>query len=126
MDDTETAEIELDRGDAREVINALSGYQSEVSGRDERRALNVREFLQREFGFEEQHIEEDRSLLETYANIFDDDEGPHDVELSRVEAAEVDRALADLEADSEPEAETIADLRDRLAATFDLDTDRAT
>lgn len=121
MDDTDTATIELTRGEAREVINALSTYQFETSGHDEKRALDVREFLQREFEFEESHFEDDSSLVDAFVDLFDDD-GEHEIRLSRAEAAEVVPALADLEADSDPaEAETIAGLRGRFEETFDLD-----
>lgn len=122
MDDEETATIELTRNEAREVINALSSYRSGESGRDERRALNVEEFLQREFGFENQHFDEDRSVLETFADIFDEEDGDeHEIQLSRAEAEEVVSALADHEEGSPTDAETAANLRDRFEETFSLD-----
>lgn len=120
MDDTDTATIELSEGEAREVINALSTYIYEVSGRDEQIALSAREFLKREFGYKEEHFEEDESLLDIFFPSAD--EGEHEIQLSRVEAAEIVPALAELQAESEPqEAEMIADLRDRFEETFDLD-----
>lgn len=125
MDDSDTETFELTRGEAREVINALSDYQVEASGSDEERALNVREFLQREFGFEDRQFESDSGLADTLGGVFGTDDSEHEVQLSRVEAAEMVPALADLEADSEPaEAETIADLRSRFEDAFNLDADR--
>lgn len=120
MDETDTETVELTRDEAREVINALSHHQSAVSGRDEERALNVREFLQREFEYEERHFQSDSGLHDAFADIFSSDEG-HEVQLSRAEAREVTSALADLEADSnQAEAETISTIRNRFEETFDL------
>lgn len=121
MNDTDTATIKLSRGEAREVINALSEYRFKTSGSEEQRALNVREFLQREFEFEERHLDNDDGLLDSFASIFADEEGTHEVQLSRAEAGEVIPALAGVEGDMDPaEAETVADLRDRFERTFDL------
>lgn len=122
MDDTDTATIELSKAEAREVINALSEYRTRTSGRDEERALNVEELLQREFGFEQRHFEEDNNPLEVFANVFADRDEDHEVELSRVEAAEVDSALAEADRSSRDEAETVEDLRDRFQGTFDLES----
>ena len=125
MDDTDTATIELTRGEAREVINALSKHRVEVSGRDEERALNVREFLQEEFEFEDRHFEDDTTLVDAFVDIFDDG-GDHEVQLSRAEAREVVAALTDLESDSSStEDETIARLRNRFQERFDLDAGQA-
>lgn len=120
MDDTDTATVELSRNEAREVINALSDYQYEVSGRDEERALNLRELLKREFGFEDRHFESDAGLLDAFGDVFGDDDS-HEVEFSRAEAAEVDEALAELGGSTSDEGETIADVRRRFERTFDLD-----
>lgn len=125
MDDTDTATIELTKGEAREIINALSTYQVGASGRDERRALDIEKFLQREFGFEERQFQERDSLPELFVDAFAADDGGHEIQLSRAEAAEVVPALDELEPGSPPEAETIAELQDELAETFDLDADRA-
>lgn len=125
MAETDTETIELTREEAREVINALTNYQFEVSGRDEVRALNVRQFLKREFDFEEEHFDDQRGLVDIWEDIFGG-EG-HEVQLVRAEAAEVAAALAESEADSKPrEAETIATLRERFEETFDLDATYAT
>ncbi len=123
MDD-DTATIELNRPEAREVINALSEEVATESGAEEERALNVREFLQREFDFEESDFaqgDDDGIFTMDPATWFgDDDDDTHEVQLSRSEAAEVDRALAEQEGSSEGEAETIMDLRERLDEAFDL------
>ena len=125
MDDTDTATVELSRGEARKVINALSEYQTGASGRDEERALNVEELLQREFGFEKRHLGDQRGYLDAFTDIFDREESEHEVQLSRVEAKEIVRALGDLEAKEGDSADTttIADLRHRFAETFDLDAE---
>lgn len=119
MDDSETATVELTREEAREVINALSNYQVELSGDDERRALEVREFLQREFDFEDESFAVNRSLVDVFVN--NEPAEDHEIQLTRAEAAEVVPALAKLEANSTPEdAETVADVRDRFQETFEL------
>ena len=126
MQDTDTATIELTRSEAREVINALSSHMVAASGRDERRALNVREFLQREFDFEDRHFDEGTDINELFLDIFDSDDGDHEIQLSRAEASEVLEALVEEESEAEPsEREAIADLRDRLEERFDLDADAA-
>lgn len=124
-DDTDT--IELNRPEAQEVINALSTEVATESGPEEERALNVREFLQREFDFQEPDFQQSDSgdddgiFTLDPANLFGDDEDDtHEVQLSRGEAAEVDRALAEQEGSSEGEAETIRDLRERFDEQFDL------
>jgi DNA topoisomerase VI subunit B len=102
------------------VINALSNYRVEVSGRDERRAVEVREFLQREFGFEDESFEVDESLVDVF--LTDEPVGDHEIQLTRAEAAKVVPALATLEANAPPtDAETVANLRDRFQETFDLE-----
>ncbi|WP_226011183.1 hypothetical protein [Halomicrobium salinisoli] len=121
----DTATIELSRPEAREVINALSTEIATESGPEEERALNVREFLQREFDFEDSDFsdhDDDGGIftLSPAAWFGDDDEDTHDVQLSRSEAVEVDLALAEQEGSSEGEAETIMDLRERLDEAFDL------
>lgn len=121
----DTATIELNRPEAREVINALSEEVATESGPEEERALNVREFLQREFDFEESDFDDyddDGGIftLSPAAWFGDDDEDTHEVQLSRGEAAEVDRALTEQEGSSEGEAETIRTLRERLDEAFDL------
>lgn len=121
MDESDTATVELSREEAREVINALSDYQYEVSGREEERALNLRELLKREFGFEDRHFEADAGLLDAFGEIFGDDDDPHEVEFSRAEAAEVDDALAELGGSNPDEGETIADVRRRFERAFDLE-----
>lgn len=123
MKDSDTATVELTKGEAREIINALSAYRTTESGRDEQRARNVEDLLQREFGFEERHFEDDRSIVEAFADVFD--EGDDEIELSRTEAAEVVSALAEFEGHSSEDAETVADLRSRFEETFDLDTHSA-
>lgn len=122
MDDSDTATVELTKSEAREVINALSSYRTAAAGRDEQRARNVEELLQREFGFEERHLEDDRSIVETFAEVFENRDGEHEIELSRSEATEVVAALDEFEGSPSEDAETVADLRDRFEATFDLDT----
>lgn len=124
MDDTDTETVELSRGEARIVISALSEYQVGESGRDEERALNLEELLQREFGFEERHLGDRRGYLDVFTDVFRED-SEHEVQLSRVEAEEIVRALDDLETTEGDDAdtETIADLRHRFAETFDLDAD---
>lgn len=123
MDDSDTATVELTRNEARKVIGALSEYHVETSGRDEERVLNVEELLQREFGFEERHFGTESSYLDTFTNIFNEKSDDHEVQLSRVEAEEVVRALDDHEATASDssDAETTANLRDRFAEAFDPD-----
>ena len=127
MDDTDTETIELTRGEAREVINALSEYETGTSGRDEERALNVERLLQREFGFEKEHVGGDRGYLDTFSNIFNDKDDDHEVQLSRVEAREIVRGLDDLERREahDADADTLRDLRERFVETFDLDESAA-
>ena len=126
MDDTDTATVELNRSEARKVISALSAYQARASGRDEERALNVEGLLQREFGFKEQHLGDRRGYLDAFTDIFDRESAEHEVQLSRVEAKEVVRALDDLESkEADADTETITALRDRFAETFDLDAGSA-
>lgn len=121
MDDTDTAAIELNKSEAREVINALSEYETRASGREDERVLNVESLLQREFGFEEGQSD-DRNIADVFSNIFHDDHTEHEVQLSRTEAAEVVRALDDFDGqESSSEAETVTDLRTRFVETFDLD-----
>lgn len=117
MDDTDTKTIELTKDEAGEVINALSSYQAQVSGRDEERALNVREFLKREFGFKESHFQDDRGLHDAFADIFSGD-GKHEIQLSRAEAAEVISALSD-RGENSADTKTAAGLQDRFEETFD-------
>lgn len=123
MADTDAEAIELTREEAREVINALTNFQFEVSGREEERALNVRQFLKREFDFEEEHFDDQRGLADLWENVFDPDyDDEHEIQLVEPEAAEVVAALAEAEGDAKPgEAETIADIRGRFEETFDLD-----
>ena len=125
MDDTDTATIELTRAEAREVINALAEYETGATGRDEERALNVEDLLQREFGFKEEHFGGDRGYLDTFTNIFNEPDTEHEVQLSRVEAREIVHALDELgqhgEYSADADAETVQDLRARFADTFDLD-----
>ncbi|ELZ30475.1 hypothetical protein C474_11701 [Halogeometricum pallidum JCM 14848] len=120
MEDSDTATVELSKGEAREAINALSSYRTTETGQDERRALNVEEFLQREFGFKD----DDTGLSnigESFASFLDDsDEQSHEVQLSRAEAEEVVEALAAHENDSATDAGTVRDLRTRLAETYEL------
>lgn len=121
MGDSDTATVELSEGEAREIINALSERQTRETGRDEERTLEVRSLLQREFGFEEPEFDDPREVVDEIVAVFDEDTGTHEVQLSRAEAAEIEPALARLESGSEPgEADTIADIRDRLQETFDL------
>lgn len=126
MDDSDTAEIELSREEAREVINALSSHHLDVSGNDERRTLDVRDLLQREFDFDERQFNnEQQTLVDSFVEMFDESD-EHEIQLSRAEAREIVPALADQEAESNPdEAETIADIRNRFEQTFDLDADYA-
>ena len=120
MDETETATVELTKGEAREVINALSAYQYSASGRDDDLALDIRELLQREFGFEDRHFENDQSLVESFAEVFDTSDD-HEVQFSRVEAEEVVSALSESETDADPaEAETVESIREEFERTFDL------
>lgn len=125
MDETDTATIELTKGEARELINALSDYRLETSGREEERVLNLRELLQREFGFDEGRFEDDGNVVEMLSGVFDDSD-THEVELSKSEAGEVDDALAAFEPESTPdETETVESLRERFAETYDLDDRRS-
>lgn len=123
MNGTDTATIELDEGEAREVINALSAYQYEVSGQDQQQAVNVKELLQREFGFKDKHVQDDDDLLD--AVWPSDNDGDQEVQFARTEAAEVVAALAKSEGSSEGEAEKITQLRNRFEERFDLETDAA-
>lgn len=122
MDDTDTATIELTPEEAREVVTALANYQVQESGADERRALDVREFLDREFAIEREQFASDSSFIDEFLETFDLDgrDRGHEIQLTRTEAAEVTRALADHEPDS-ADAETVAALRNRFEETFDLD-----
>lgn len=121
MDDQDTATVELTKGEAREVINALSGYRTTATGGEADWALDVREFLQREFGFEQRRVERDDSPVEILDDFFGTDDEEHEVQLSRAEAAEVVEALAESEADADPpETETLRRLRARFERTFDL------
>ena len=127
MTETDTATIRLTKGEAREVINALSNHEVTASGTEEERAVNMEAFLQREFGFEPDPAEGDRSFADAVTNVFGADNSEHDVELSRAEAAEVERALDDLDERADPADENeaiIEDLRRRFAETFDLDGGR--
>ncbi len=125
MDDTDTETVELSRAEARIVISALSERQVGASGRDEERALNLEELLQREFGFEERHLGDRGGYLDAFTDVFDSEDSEHEVQLSRVEAEEVVRALDDLRTTegADADTETIADLRHRFAEAFDLDRD---
>ena len=121
MDETDTATVELTKGEAREVINALSAYRHSASGRDDDLALNIRELLQREFGFEDRHFENDQGLVESFAEVFDTSDS-HEVQFSQTEAKEVVSALSESRADADPaEAETIENIREEFERTFDLD-----
>lgn len=120
MDETDTATVELTKGEARELINALSAYRYSASGRDDDLALNIRELLQREFGFEDRHFENDQGLVESFAEVFDTSDS-HEVQFSRMEAKEVVSALSESQADADPaEAETIESIREEFERTFDL------
>lgn len=125
MDDTDTETVELSRGEARKVISALSERQVGASGRDEERALNLEELLQREFGFEERHLGDRRGYLDAFTDVFGSEDSEHEVQLSHVEAEEVVRALDDLETTegADADTETVADLRHRFEEAFDLDRD---
>ena len=127
MDDTDSETIELTRGEAREVINAMAEYETGASGRDEERALNIEELLQREFGFDDEHFAGDRGYLDTFTNIFNDKDDDHEVQLSRVEAREIVRGLDELgrHEDHSPNEDTRRDLRGRFVETFDLDDESA-
>jgi hypothetical protein len=122
MDETDTATIELSKGEAREVIGALAAFDAGKSGREDERILNVENLLQREFGFEESRAGNDRGIVEAFFDVFDDDGRDHEIQLSRREATEVVRALDELDDRRTPEeAETVADVRGRFAETYDLD-----
>lgn len=124
MDDTDTTGIELSESEAREVINALSEYETRATGREGERALNVERLLQREFGFEEGQVGGggDRNVSDVFSNIFDDDGGTHEIQLSRAEAVEVVHALDDFDGRERPgETETVTNVRGRFARAFDLD-----
>lgn len=123
MDDSDTATITLTREEGRDAINALTNYEIGVSGREAERALNVRELLKREFGFEEESFEGDRDLLAEWANSFESDRNEHEIELSGAEADEVVAALADHEARAETDEEAIASVRLRFEETFGVEAD---
>lgn len=126
MDDSNAATIELTPEEARAVVNALANYQLEASGDDERRALEVRDLLEREFDLADEQFAADSSFFDEFLETFDLDDGDrsHEIELTRGEAAEVDRALADFDTEAAAtEAATVADLRERFAETFDLGDD---
>ena len=127
MAETDTETFELTSEQAREVVNALTNYQYDVSGRDEQRVLNVRQLLKREFDLADEHLdEEDLGLVDWWGDVFDDDD-EHDVQLSRAEAREVAAALREEETDAEPaDAETMADVRERIESAFDMDATYAT
>ena len=125
MKERDTATIGLTRGEAQEVINALSNYEVTVSGREEEQVLNVRELLKREFDFEESDFEgrgrgsgSATGLVDAVTDIFDADD-EHEVQLSRFEAAEIVTALDDFEEES-GSAGSIRDVRSRIEETFDL------
>ncbi|RDI72478.1 hypothetical protein [Halopelagius longus] len=125
MDDTNSTGIELSKGEAREVINALSEYETRATGRrEEERVLNVESLLQREFDFDEGQTGGggDRNISDVFSNIFDDDGGTHEIQLSRTEATEIVRALDDFDGqESRGETETVTNVRDRFVRTFDVD-----
>ncbi|MFC6824389.1 hypothetical protein [Halopelagius fulvigenes] len=123
MDDTDSTGIELTKSEARKVINALSEYETRASGqREEERVLNVESLLQREFGFEEGQARDDRNIADVFSNIFNDDDGTHEVQLSRTEATEVVRALDDFDGQERSgETGTVRNIRDRFVQTFDVD-----
>lgn len=122
MQDSDTATVELTKSEAREAINALAEQEALASGRDEERTHNIKEILKREFDFEGEPFDSERDIVDQLVDVFDEDVGGHEIQLSRSEATEIDRALGNWHEDSSPEeAETITDLRDRLAETFDLD-----
>jgi hypothetical protein len=118
----DTARFELSKSEARVVIEALSSYQARTTGREERRALNVQEFLQREFGYKGDDFGEGRDLVESFADIFDAGEDEtREIQLSRPEAEEIVDALDGVEADS-ADPETVRDLRSRFADSFESET----
>ena len=123
MKESDTATVELTRGEAREVINALSNYEVRVSGQEEEQVLNVKELLKREFDFEESDFEgrspgNATGLVDAVTDIFDADD-EHEVQLSRFEAAEIVTALDDFEEESES-VDSVRDVRSRIEDTFDL------
>ncbi|MBX0294288.1 hypothetical protein [Haloarcula nitratireducens] len=114
MSDTETETVELTESEGREVINALAEHRVAESGRDERRALNVKEFLQREFGFKDEHFDSDEHTLDdAFLDVFDTDDD-HEIEFSRPEASEIVDALADHD-----ESTSETELRSKFQQQFD-------
>lgn len=122
MQDSDTATLELSKAEAREAINALAEQEALESGRDEERTHNVKEILKREFDFEGEPFDSERDIVDQLVDVFDEDVGGTEIQLSRSEATEIDRALGNWhEGTSAEDADTIAGLRDRLAETYDLD-----
>lgn len=50
MDNTDTAEIELSRGEAQTIVAALSDYEITVSGTEEESVLSLRQRFEEEYG----------------------------------------------------------------------------
>lgn len=122
MDDSDTATIELSKSEAREVVNALSSYRTRQTGRDERRAMNVEEFLQREFDFKREDTGLTGDIGEEFASFLDGSStDEHEVQLSRAEAEEAVAALSEHESESSTDAETVREIRNRFEEAFDLD-----
>jgi hypothetical protein len=126
VDERDTATVELTRSEASAVIDALSSYQANETGRAGSRALNLEEFLQREFGFKGPDFDADAAVVEAVADVFEDDDQERAVRFSRAEAADVVAALDEYGGASSDEAERVRDLRDRFGETFGGETDSRT
>lgn len=124
MDDSDVATIELSKGEASEVISALSKYEVKKSGFEDERILNIREQFQKTFGFEE--VNDEDGVIEELTDAFFEDSATEEVELARAEAKEIVAALTELEQrESDSETERIDEIQNRFMATFDLEGDDA-
>lgn len=130
MDESETRSIELNGGEARTVVSALSATEGLESERESEEMTNIQRQIQTEFGFGERGDDEGagfsgtvlgESREETDAHLNEPTGGssPQSVELSRGEAKTVIAALSDFEG-SQSADESTRDIRERFESTFDL------
>ncbi|WP_049972104.1 hypothetical protein [Haladaptatus cibarius] len=118
MSHSNNESLELTRPEARVVISALSEHRTRGGTPDEQ-ALNVREHLKEEFGFEED--ESTDVLFEQYGEGFFSDTSSEMVTFSEREAEMIATALSRVENDApDGNRETIRDVRSRFENEFDV------
>jgi hypothetical protein len=122
MSNTDSGSIELSRPEARTIISALSEFQTAAGGSGGERALNVREHVKEEFGFEEE--ETPSALFERFGEGFFDDTSSETVKLSDREAETVVSALSSFENEAPDEnRETLRDVRRRFENEFGVSSE---